>query len=118
MRFELKRTLYLSFILFYVASSYAVSQERVHLIVELVQHTTSHDDRMQIEADGKQIRDGFPNYRQAKPKTICVFDFGLVPQLCCVPPPSDGFMHFDPTVKIQLLTLSGSVLSRAPPIES
>jgi hypothetical protein len=118
MRFELKRTLYLSFIVFYVASSYAVSQERVRLIVEFVQHTTSHDNHVQIEADGNQVRDGFPNYRQAKPKTVCVLDFGLVPQLRCLPPPSDGFMYVDPTVRLQLRTLSGSVLSRAPPIES
>jgi hypothetical protein len=111
----LKRTIYLSFLCFYFASSYAVTQERVRLIAGHVQHSPSHGNQSQMEDDGRHVRDGFPNYRQAKPKTICVLSFALIVQHAFIPTFSDRFLRIDSSVSLQSLKHGCRFVSRAPP---
>jgi hypothetical protein len=114
----LKRTIYLSFLCFYFASSYAVTQERVRLMAGHVQHSPSHGNQSQMENDGRHVRDGFPNYRQAKPKpkTICVLPFALIAQQAFIPTFSGRFFWIDSSVSLQSLKHGGSFVSRAPPM--
>jgi hypothetical protein len=111
----LKRTVYLSFLVFYFASCYVVTQERVSLIAGHVQHSPSHGNQSQMENDGRHVRDGFPNYRQAKPKTNCVLAFALIAQQAFIPTFSDRFFRIDSSVSLQSLKHGGSFVSRAPP---
>jgi len=115
--FELKRIFLLLFLLFYVASSYAISQERVRLIVSEIQHSSGHDDGSQVDAGCKKLRNGFPNYQRAKPKTICVLYVGQNLSLQLVRHVSDRSFH-PHTLSFKSLDSSKSVLSRAPPSQS
>ena len=80
-RFWLRRLSYLLFLLFYFASSYAISQERTRLIVSELQHSASHADQPQFDNGCEQVRNSYPNYQRAKPKTISIPCFGLAPLL-------------------------------------
>lgn len=62
----MRQVLQLVFLLFYVASAYAITQERVSLIVQEIQHSTSRDEQQQFDDSCKQLRNGYPHYREAK----------------------------------------------------
>ncbi len=112
----MRRTFHLLFLVFYVASSYAISQERIRLIVSELEHSSSHDVQTQVDTGCKQLRNGFPNYQRAKPKTICSLCFGEN-QPVCLSELSEPFFQrqTDPYV---LHSDRESVLSRAPPFQS
>jgi hypothetical protein len=113
----LRRIFYLFFIVFYFASSYAISQERVRLIVSEVQHSSQRSDDMQFDDDCKQLPNGFPNFQRAKPKTISIVWFGLD---CFFDEPrvSDRSFDWHPTIFFKSLYRGGSILVRAPPFQS
>ena len=113
----LRRIFYLLFLVFYVASSYAISQERVRLIVSELQHSASHADQLQLDNGCEQVRNGFPNFQRAKPKTISILCFGLEP-LLQQPRVSEVSFHLHPTTSFKSLYRGESVLSRAPPSQS
>jgi hypothetical protein len=113
----MNRLLLSLFLLFYVASSYAISQERVRLIVGDVQHSPTHLGELQIEEDHGQTQDNFPNYRQAKPKTICIAGVGPAPRLVFIPPVSDRSFNIHSGTSLKTLYRGESVLSRAPPTQ-
>jgi hypothetical protein len=114
----LRRIVILLFLVFYFASSYAISQERIRLIVSEVQHSTSLGGQMQVDDGSNQLPDAFPNYRQAKPKTTCVLDFGLTPQPDLPPRVSERSFDIHSTTSFASLYRGENVLSRAPPSQS
>jgi hypothetical protein len=114
----MKRLLLLLFLLFYVASSYAISQERVRLIAGEVQHSPAHQGEVQIEDDRQETPDDFPNYRQAKPKTICIVAIGPAPHFVIIPLNADGSLNVHSVSSLYALYRGESVLSRAPPLKA
>jgi hypothetical protein len=103
-----------SFLVFYIASSYAVSQERVHLIVTEMQHSTSRDGDVQFDDGCKQLRNGYPNFQRAKPKSLPILCFGNDPVLH-QPAASNRDFHVHPTPSLESLYRGQRILSRAPP---
>jgi hypothetical protein len=114
----MKRLFLSLFLFFYVASSYAISQERVRLIVGEVQHSPTHRGEVQIEDDWRDTQDHFPNYRQAKPKTVCIVAVGPAPRIVIIPPDTDGSLNIHSVSSLKTLYRDESVLSRAPPARS
>jgi hypothetical protein len=109
-------TLQLLFILFYFGSSYAVTQERVRLIVSEVQHSRSHSGRTHFDAGCKQLNNGFPNFQRAKPKTICSLCLGRN-QAACLFRISGLYRKAETTSHILDSDLE-SVSPRAPPSQA
>jgi hypothetical protein len=114
---KLRRVFYLFFIVFYFASSYAISQERVRLIVSEVQHSAQRTDQVQFDDGCKQLRNGFPNFRQAKPRTVCALGFGFdcsldEPRVC------DRSFDLHPPISFKSLYRGEKALVRAPPFQS
>jgi hypothetical protein len=68
----------LAFLLFYVASSYAVGQERTRIIVRELEHSSSREDRADIDSGCERLVDSFPKYRQAKLRANSDLFFGSV----------------------------------------
>jgi hypothetical protein len=77
----MSQILQIFFLLFYVASSYAITQERTRLIADKVQRSTAKNQQ-ELDVSLKYLHDGFPNFREAKPKSICVVDIGNNPSRC------------------------------------
>jgi hypothetical protein len=104
------------FLLFYVASSYAITQERISLAVEAVQASSSRDNKSQVDEKPDQAAKGFPNYRQAKPKTgsdLYLIDTEAVSHL-----PRVSTTSFEPqSVSFKSLFSLESILDRAPPAQ-
>jgi hypothetical protein len=116
-RFALRRLAYLFFLFFYVACTYAISQERVRLIVTELHHSAAHANEQQLDTGCEQLRNGFPNFQRAKPKTISILCFGLEP-LLHQPRTSERSFHFHSTTSFKSPYRRESVLSRAPPSQN
>jgi len=79
-----------------------------------MQHSNQRGSRTQFDDVCKQLRNGFPNFQRAKPKTICIIGF----ELDCVlqrPPVADHSFHQYPTFSFKSLYVGDNVLTRAPP---
>jgi hypothetical protein len=59
------------FLIFYVASSYAISQERTSLVVSDIQHGGSRADIPSVDSRFDRLDADYPNFRHAKPKDTC-----------------------------------------------
>jgi hypothetical protein len=110
----LRRIFHLVFLVFYFASSCAISQERVRLIVSEIQHSAERSDDTQFDDGCKQLRNGFPNFQRAKPRTISILWIGLH---CFLDKPSVSDRSFDlrPPISFKSLYRGDRVLVRAPP---
>ena len=104
------------FLLFYVASSYAITQERTSLQVDQVQHSPSRTDQNQIDEDCEHRADGYPSYRQAKPKPGWDLYFWRVESVLPLPHVSEPSFHLQ-TLSFKSLHSLETVLSRAPPVQ-
>ena len=113
----MRRILRLLFLVFYVASSYAVSQERVGLIVSEVQRSSSREDGTQLDTDYSQPANAFPMYRQAKPKAGSDAYFGPVESVHFLAHESERSFHTQTSPLKSLRTIE-QLLSRAPPSRS
>ena len=58
------------FVLFYVCSSYAITQTRTSDFLTEFDHVVSRAGKTQIHESCRQFASGYPNYRQAKPKPV------------------------------------------------
>jgi hypothetical protein len=101
------------FLLFYVVSSYAISQQRIANIVSRVQRSRSNTDLAQVNSDGALQKSDFPNYRQAKPKTMAI---ARVSQITLHDLPRVTGSSFESVQCFWKSTRSNEcILSRAPP---
>jgi hypothetical protein len=113
MRLNLARLFLPLFLLFYIDCSYAISQERVRLLVSEVQHSASRSDGAWVDSGCQQLHDGFSNFRQAKPRAFCALAVGRDPTREFAPPFSrrpffPQTISFKPSYRIE------TVPSRAP----
>jgi hypothetical protein len=109
-----RRISQLLFLVFYVASSYAISQERVGLIVSELQRSSSKIDGTHLDAARGQSHDTFPTYRQAKPKAASDAYFGPMELVHLLPHQSERSFHAQ-TFPLKSLRGIELLLSRAPP---
>jgi hypothetical protein len=117
-RLIVKRIHYLLFLVFYFASSYAVSQERTRIVVGEVQYSKSASDEVQVQDGRSQVRDTFPNYKQARPRMVSAVDMDLASQRELKPGLSEASLAGFSKSLLQSLYDGASFLSRAPPFES
>jgi hypothetical protein len=113
-RLPLPRISQIVFLLFYVASSYAITQERTSLIVSELYHSSSRSNQFEFDSGCEQLRNGFPNFQRANPKTICALQIGRKLNVNSISPISQ------PAFPVQLRSLKSlysaeSILDRAPP---
>jgi hypothetical protein len=113
--FWMHKIVQLAFLVFYLASSYAVSQERIALAVSELQHASSRNAGVQIGTCDNQNINSFPAYRQAKPKAACDAYFGPGELLHLLPHGSERSFRIQPS-SLKSLSSFERVLSRAPPI--
>jgi hypothetical protein len=107
----------LTFLLFYVASSYAITQVRSKFTAEQVRQSTESDGKTQIREPYEELSQGFPQYRQAKPKPGVHVFFHEARTIQPEPPASSR--SFEPrTFPFHHAVSRGSVPSRAPPLVS
>src|SRR5687767_247648 len=111
------RIMPLLFLVFYFASTCAISQERVRLIVGEIQQSASGDAGVQLDDGRNQIRNGFPSFRQAKPKAASDVYFGPSESIHLLPHKSDGAFHTQASSLKSLHSIE-RLLSRAPPASS
>jgi hypothetical protein len=111
----MRRSVQILFLIFYLASSYAVSQERTTLLVADLQHCGSRGDDSSIDPGSAQLQNDFPNFRQAKPKGPCVLYFERSESVSLLPLVSKRSFH-PLTYSLQPLYLDANVLSRPPPV--
>jgi hypothetical protein len=107
----------LVFLVFYLASSYAVSQERVVLVVSELQHASSRSAGVQLASCQNQITKGFPAFGQAKPKAACDAYFGPSELIHFLAHQFDRSFHTQ-TSPLKSLNSIERLLSRAPPVNS
>jgi hypothetical protein len=105
------------FALFYVASSYSVTQERTSLLVDELRHSSSHAAQTQIGEGCPQLIDGLPMYRQAKPAANVAFLITPGSSFEFVPHSAERSFH-PQTHSLKSLSTRESVSSRAPPFEA
>ena len=110
----MRRILQLLFLVFYVASSYAVSQERVRQVVSELQRSSSTEDGTLLDTGHNQSVNAFPIYRQAKPKAGCDAYFGPVESVHFLPHEAERSFHAQ-TASLKPLRSIELLLSRAPP---
>lgn len=110
----MRRVLHFLVILYYVASSYAVSQERTSLIVSELHHSSSRQAQTQIDTGCTQLHAGLPNYRHAKPKSICALEFAPVEKTYFLPQVSSRVFQFQSHSLKSLYSIE-SILYRGPP---
>ncbi len=113
----MRRVLQILFLLFYVASTYAIGQERTSLIVSELQHSGSREGQSQVGDGCRQLDPSRPIYRQAKPRTICAFEVGRGLNVRFLPHVSGR------AIPLQLHSLKSlcsieRILDRAPPSQS
>jgi hypothetical protein len=72
----MRATAQLLFLLFYIASSYAKGQERTAFIASRLVHSGTLD-QCALQAGHGQLDPAWPEYREAKPKTICATSLGI-----------------------------------------
>jgi hypothetical protein len=106
----------LVFVIFYSASSYAIAQERVRVIVDELQHSVARSDGLQFDDGCNQLRNGFPNFRQAKPQASCILYFGLTQnfELWLVEAEREFHTRSHPLKSLDTIE---RILSRAPPFQ-
>jgi hypothetical protein len=114
MRPDLARLLQLLFLFFYIDCSYAVSQERVRLIVSEVQHAAQRSDDMQFGDGCTRSHDGFPNFQRAKPRTFCALGLGRDP-IGEIQSALSGRSFFPQIISFNSLYRTQKVPTRAPP---
>ena len=78
----MRRTIQFLFILFYVASGHAVSQERTNLIVSELQHSSSHGGQLQFDTGCDRLDAGIPFYQQVKPSSNNITELSHSPAVC------------------------------------
>jgi hypothetical protein len=106
----------LAFLMFYSASSYAIGQERISLVVDEVQHSLARPDGLQFDSGCNQLRNGFPNFRQAKPETLCMLYFGVTQkfELWRVEAEREFHTQSHPLKSLDTIEI---ILTRAPPFQ-
>jgi len=104
-------------LLFYVASGYAIIQERTTLLVSTLTHSCSREDETQFDARREQPDSEFPTDRQAKPKAIAFHAFGLGPFAHALPTVSERSFH-PQTFSLKSQDTLASAGWRAPPAHS
>lgn len=106
------------FLLFYVASSYAITQERTALTTENLQRSISDSLKTEIGESGPQTPSASPEFRQAKPRPAADHFFGFGEAVRLLPPEA----AFGSTVVLEVLDSRSTYLaglpSRAPPLQS
>src|SRR2546426_12024310 len=70
----MRRLLLVLFLIFYAASSAVVTAKRTAVLVTEWEHASGLANDVQVKDGCKQIRDGYPNYREAK-KASLDFEF-------------------------------------------
>jgi hypothetical protein len=110
----MKAVFQLAFCLFYVASSYAITQERTEIVASTFQQSSG--DETQVKQHSPRIHKGFPRYREAKPKTGAEFallegSLGEVPFLIPV-----ALLEIRES-SFKSITVFDRAASRAPPVQ-
>lgn len=105
------------FLVFYVASTYAIGQERTRLIVSELQHSCCREDQAQLKDGCKRLEQGFPTYRHAKPRTIGFQTFPGSRPFLCMPGAAERWFHVQPD-SLKTIRITYSILSRAPPSQA
>ena len=101
------------FLVFYMASSYAVTQERTGLTAERFDSNSVGSQERQADCGAEHHLQKFPNYREAKPKIA--FDGPLKDRLD-TPAPLASERCFSPLIhSFESIISTQTILSRAPP---
>jgi hypothetical protein len=111
----MRRVLQFLFLVFYFASSYAISQERTALIVSELQHSSSRESATQLDAGCKQLHNSFPNFRQAKPKAGGDTSFAGAALVAFLPELCEQSFHLQ-IFPLKSRTTIERIPSRAPPL--
>jgi hypothetical protein len=108
----------LLFLVFYIASAYATAQEQTSAVASQVQRFSQPGAlSCSVDADAKYFGRNFPNFKQAKPLSICALEIGQNVKSVFLP-------HISESVcPIQIQSLKGRpiiecALDRAPPFRS
>ena len=111
----MKAVLQLSFIVFYLASSYAITQERTELQVERSQQAATGNSGS-IDQACHECHFAFPHFRQATPKAGAVAYFSHMEAVHLIPHVATGSF---PAQKVSFKSISSleNTLLRAPPIQ-
>ena len=112
----MRRICLLTFVLCYVASSYAVTQARTSFLVGEFEHS-SRPSQAQVDGPCKQVNSAFPSYRQAKPNPIFGSYILQARQPDISPVVSERLFHVQ-TVSLKSIDSIDSIPSRAPPFLS
>lgn len=113
----MRQAMQILFLVFYVASTYAIGQERTNLIVSELQHSRCREDQTQFKDGCKQLEQGFPTYRHAKPRTIGFQNFPGSRPFLCPPGVVERRFHVQPD-SLKPIRIAYSILSRAPPSQA
>jgi hypothetical protein len=110
----MRRTVQLLFLLFYIASSYAIGQERTAVIASAVLQSGYSEDHLARCRSGKQLDPSWPNYHEAKPKTICASEVGQHQAIHFRAPVAERVVPPTSQSEKSLFSLENT-LDRAPP---
>jgi hypothetical protein len=114
----MSRTAQLVFLVFYIASAYATGQERTTLVASQVQHLAGPAGQSPcLDAGSTYFSSDLPNFRHAKPRTICAMEIGRNVTSVSLPHTNESVWP----IQIHSLKSLHSIeplLGRAPPSES
>jgi hypothetical protein len=114
----MRRTAQFLFLLFYIASSYATCQELTTVVASQVRHFSGPAGRSSsFETGVKYFGSDPPNFKQAKPRTICALEIALNLKFVFLPHVRESVWP----VQIHSLKSLHSIqraLDRAPPSQS
>ena len=102
------------FIAYYVASSYAVSQERIRFLVSELHHSACREGQPQIDTPCDHLDGGLPNYRHAKPRACAAVAIAQNQPVFSLTRTSERVVQIQ-TCSLKSLCVTESILSRAPP---
>jgi hypothetical protein len=111
----MKALLQLSFLAFYIASSYAITQERAALQVEGAEDRLSGQTGS-FEQNCQDCHFAFPHFRQAKPKPTADVHFFRV-ELAQVLPVVSTRVFAAQTISFKSISTLENTHLRAPPIQ-
>ena len=111
----MSRPFQLVFLLFYIGSSYAITQERTSVQADQVRHSCPKGEHTQIHEHCKHLAHQYPNYREAKPKTGCDLYFWPRESVHLRPCVSERGFH-PQTYSFKSLATLRTILLRGPPL--
>jgi len=109
------RIFHILFLMFYVASCYAIGQERTSFVASNLRLSGSHDCQDALRSRTAELNPGWPNYREAKPKPITAIE--MVPQqFVSLRPHVNGYALSPQLSSLKPQYTLQRALDRAPPL--